>query len=537
VIRTLHWYLSRDLLKVSFLALVAFTLVLTVFAIVEPLRKEGLSSDQVLSLFGYTLPVMLSLTLPIAALFASTIVYGRFSQDNELMACRASGIAAISVLKPAMVLGALVTAASLVLSNFVAPKLARMGAEAARTNVRGIVYNRLRSQGYVKEGHYIIHADTVDPDRDMLIGVVVADVNGPEVNLMAASSTRVKFQERDGEWYLGVQLDRVDFSGTRGTIQPGMRTAQIESLPLPTNMARERVSMYDWNGLMETFKEPYRHPEVQRTLKRIQRRILFGMMACDIADTINGRDANRPCAELCSGSDRYQVQAGKASVDDRGIVHLSRDGPVPVSVVEYQGGSAVQSFTADAGTVRGTWSPISNSAGVTLRLQGNVKVRPVGDPNQETSRDDWVVGQLEVPPEIVGRAQGIDLSTIYNRPEDLPPDRSVLGDIDYLKTKGLRKIRGEVLAEIHGRLAYGVSCFLLVAMGAALGLIFRGGQVISAFAISVVPAAIVIVMIIMGKELLGNPGVSMVAGLVAIWSGIVLLIGANVGVYAHLLRR
>jgi len=47
----------------------------------------------------------------------------------------------------------------------------------------------------------------------------------------------------------------------------------------------------------------------------------------------------------------------------------------------------------------------------------------------------------------------------------------------------------------------------------------------------------VIVMIIMGKELLGNPGVSMVAGLVAIWSGIVLLIGANVGVYAHLLRR
>ncbi|HDY65422.1 MAG TPA: hypothetical protein ENH84_04210, partial [Phycisphaerae bacterium] len=76
MLRTIHGYLSRELLRVTALAMVAFTLVMTVFAIMEPLRKQGLATGQVASLFIFTLPVMLSLTLPFAALFATAIVYG-----------------------------------------------------------------------------------------------------------------------------------------------------------------------------------------------------------------------------------------------------------------------------------------------------------------------------------------------------------------------------------------------------------------------------------------------------------------------------
>ena len=90
--KTLYIYLSRDLAKVTLMALVAFTLVMTIFGVLEPLRKQGLSGLQALSLFGFTMPVMLSLTFPIAALFAATFVYGRFSQNNELLAAWASGV-------------------------------------------------------------------------------------------------------------------------------------------------------------------------------------------------------------------------------------------------------------------------------------------------------------------------------------------------------------------------------------------------------------------------------------------------------------
>ena len=100
MIRTIHFYLARELIKVTLLALIAFTLVLTVVAIFEPLRQQqGLAAEQVLALFGYLLPMMLSVTLPVGAMFATTIVYGRFSQDNEFIACRASGISTGSLLR------------------------------------------------------------------------------------------------------------------------------------------------------------------------------------------------------------------------------------------------------------------------------------------------------------------------------------------------------------------------------------------------------------------------------------------------------
>ena len=137
MIRTIHFYISRELAKVTLLALVAFTLVLTVIGIIEPLRKQqGLGAEQVLALFGYLLPAMLSLTLPVGAMFAATVVYGRFAQDNEHLACRASGISTMNLLRPALVLGLIVTACSLILSNFVAPHMVA-GTKIIEKNEKG----------------------------------------------------------------------------------------------------------------------------------------------------------------------------------------------------------------------------------------------------------------------------------------------------------------------------------------------------------------------------------------------------------------
>jgi len=49
---------------------------------------------QVLTWFG---PAMTTYSFPIAALFATTVVYGRLSADNELTACKAGGISLISL--------------------------------------------------------------------------------------------------------------------------------------------------------------------------------------------------------------------------------------------------------------------------------------------------------------------------------------------------------------------------------------------------------------------------------------------------------
>ena len=171
--KRLHKYLAGDLVKATAMAALAFTLLMTVVVIIEPMRKRGLGPGQVLSLFAFTLPVMLSFTLPIAAVLAATLVYGRFSQDNELTACKASGVSTINLLRPAMGLGVAVTVLALVLGNFVAPALAGRAGKAILSSAHGYVFNVLKRRGTIKQGRFLIRGDQPDLDNERIVGVVV----------------------------------------------------------------------------------------------------------------------------------------------------------------------------------------------------------------------------------------------------------------------------------------------------------------------------------------------------------------------------
>ena len=66
---------------------------------------------------------MTTYSFPVAALFATTVIYGRLSADNELTACKAGGMSlvSLSVAGPALVLGLLVAMVSLLFLCFVVP--------------------------------------------------------------------------------------------------------------------------------------------------------------------------------------------------------------------------------------------------------------------------------------------------------------------------------------------------------------------------------------------------------------------------------
>ncbi|MGD8499623.1 MAG: LptF/LptG family permease, partial [Phycisphaerales bacterium] len=87
---TLHRYIFRELLRVFILAAVALALILSLGSILQPIQEYGVGPRQVVHLMGYFLPITLTFVLPMAALFAGALVYGRFAGDNELDACRAS---------------------------------------------------------------------------------------------------------------------------------------------------------------------------------------------------------------------------------------------------------------------------------------------------------------------------------------------------------------------------------------------------------------------------------------------------------------
>ncbi len=528
------------------MALVAFTLVMTVFAIIEPLRKQGLIAEQVGTLIVYTLPVMLSLTLPIAALFATTIVYGRFSQDNELMACRASGISMRTLLKPAIVLGLVITAGSLLLSNLVTPSLAENAARAIKANVKAALFHKLRSEGYVSRGEIIIHASRADSDANVLEGVVAANVKDwADVRFGTAKRAQIYFRTVDDETYVSVHLD--DPVGGRtgsSTVARGQKQPFPRELLLP-NPIREDPAWYSWPRLFDTFENPMRNRDIQRHVADIRRGIGGRMLAQEVAAAIA---AGEPYRKLGGEGKRLDLSAASAEVaGGEGVLHAGAgaDGQrKPVLAVVSEPGRTIL-YEGDTAHVRCEYWELTRSFVVSVEFMGNARIMvlpgPDGEGAQEggawTEREVLKIGNLTLPDSVSQAVSRISLGDLCTNRTAYTSDPVVLGAIDRLVRHDLRKLKGRILGEMHGRVAYGVSCLLLVVMGAALGMVFRGGQVLSAFALSVVPATIVVVMVLMGQQMMGNPDVSYEAGLACIWAGIGLLVVGNAYIHLFLLRK
>jgi len=540
-------------MRVTGMALVAFTLLMTVLAIMEPLRKQGLATSEVASLFIYTLPVMLSLTLPFAALFAATIVYGRFAQDREMLACNASGISKVVLLKPAIVLGIIVTLTTLVLANFVSPLMARKAEMTIVKNIRRIAYHKIKKEGSVELGKDImVHASRVDEKNNLLIGVVagrktvIKDPDGrsiPSMSLITASSAylEVNHDEELDEFYISVML--TDQHGPVSNRRDGAKIIH-ERLPFQhikiPKQSSDRPAFYEWSQLISTLKNPTQHGKIQAKISEIVRKVRENRVLNTIADVIN---SGEPYKNLYKGDMQYALFAHKVEVSGNTARLFSEKGN-PHGRVKLQilsDGVVVKEITADSGRVVARADFLDQKSELKIPLSGNVVVseggimsRPGGWDNAQgipLPKDPMlpVTKTLAERQELFGR--------VYSNPEAYTKDPKILVKLEELKKSRVPKIIGEIIAEMHLRIAFGLSCMLLVTLGAALGVIFKGGQVISAFAITVVPAAGLIVMILMGKQLIANPKASDLLGFFAIWGGIVVMGIINVAVFYRLSRK
>jgi lipopolysaccharide export LptBFGC system permease protein LptF len=535
------------------MALVAFTLLMTILAIMEPLRKKGLATSEVASLFLYTLPVMLSLTLPFAALFAATIVYGRFAQDREMLACNASGISKIVLLKPAIVMGVIVTLVTLVLANFVSPSMARQAELTIVKNIRRIAYHKIKKEGSVELGKdALVHASQVDEKKNLLIGVVAGrqtEVEGPDgrlipsMSLIIASSAYldVEHDEELDDFYISVQL--TDQHGPVANRLDGAKVTHerlpFEHIQIP-KQSNDRPAFYEWSQLISTLKNPTQHGKIQTKLSDIVRKVRENRALNAIAATVN---SGKPYKNLYKGDTQYVLSAHKVTVSGN-TARLFSDKENPHSRVKLQilsGGMVEKEITADFGSVVARSDFLDQKSELKIPLSGNVVVSKAGVESRPASWDNAQGIPLPQDP-MLPMTKTLDerqelFADIYSNPEAYTKDSIVLSKLEYLKKNQVPKIIGEIIAEMHSRVAFGLSCMLLVTLGAALGVIFKGGQVISAFAITVIPAAGIIIMILMGKQLIANPKASDLLGFIAIWGGIVVTGILNVGIFYRLGRK
>ena len=100
----------------------------------------------------------------------------------------------------------------------------------------------------------------------------------------------------------------------------------------------------------------------------------------------------------------------------------------------------------------------------------------------------------------------------------------------------LSQVNNDIDAELHSRLVLGLGCVLLILTGTALGIYLRGGHLLSAFGASAIPAGVLIVFILAGRQITKNPATSAFTGITIMWLGFIVLGILTLVLYRRLLR-
>jgi hypothetical protein len=61
-------------------------------------------------------------------------------------------------------------------------------------------------------------------------------------------------------------------------------------------------------------------------------------------------------------------------------------------------------------------------------------------------------------------------------------------------------VNNDARAELQGRASFSVSCLILVLVGCALGMMFKSGNFLTAFAVSFAPALLCIALVVAGQQ-------------------------------------
>jgi lipopolysaccharide export system permease protein len=89
-------------------------------------------------------PSTLPYTIPATTLFAACVVYGRLAHDNEVVALKAAGVHLSTILKPALLLGVITSAATGALYYAVIPQTQQRLQEEVLRDPEEVIYNQLR---------------------------------------------------------------------------------------------------------------------------------------------------------------------------------------------------------------------------------------------------------------------------------------------------------------------------------------------------------------------------------------------------------
>ena len=542
---TLHKYIFRELLRVFILSVVALTLMLSLGSILQPVQQFGVGPRQVLSLMGYFLPITLTFVLPMAALFACSLVYGRFAGDSELDACRASGISLTKLVYPGLVLAIIVAIANLFLSFYVMPVFVQRAEKSLKTDAKKILFRNIERKRYYDlppDYKYLIYADKVDKEKDVLSGVIVTEMNNNGIkDIYTAEDAKVSFKshERFNEVQILAYKSGQMGADSEAGAEWGSVTAKLGSL------LSDEIKFKKIDEMRKIEADLMNFYPIEKLARETYAQIMIELLAQDINAGIS-KQAETPQGSADDAGGFYELLgipnsvkfiAGQCRVQDE-EVELS--GEEEVVIIEYN--------TDSKETLR---TLICEKALLHIEVD---KLPPTLTMDIYNSREKgsdeltmrYIICDLRPPQatevaanEFKTESGSLKVEKLASDLSQLPgliPSKS-LSDLHSSLQRKIIHVLVRIKAEIHTRLVFGAGCIPMILIGIGLGIIKKGGHLLTAFGASCIPAAVLIVCIMSGKNLITNPGAESITGVAVIWAGLGFLLLLVVVIYSYLLKN
>lgn len=527
----LHRYIFKELLKVFLLSTVGLGVIMSLGSILRPIQEYGVGPGQVLSLLGYFLPITLTFVLPVAALFATSLVYGRFAADNEFDACKASGISPSMLVYPGLILAILVAIANLVLSFHVVPVYVHRAEASIKADAKQILFRNIHRQGYysLPGSKFMIYADAADAKNSSLLGVIIMDSKSGKKKIITAESAAINFDNSDARFsevkILAQNAFQFDDQGGAFT-EAASISGQFET------MMQDNIKFQKIEQINAIKASPILYYPIAITAWSAYERMTIELLADEVKKSITAPKDN--LFELYS-KDKLLKITGKSCSLVPGLNAVEVAGDVNLFEYDKNSGELLKSYRGEK---------------LTLQLSEDTETRPSNilvltfpnaiwfDRGIEYIKPRFTAQDISLPDSVAAKLGEDIIATTEEHKYVTQPSARLEAMVKEMHRK-IRVTLFEIRAEIHSRLVFGIGCITLIIVGIGLGIRFRGGHLLTAFGVSSIPAAALLVFIMMGKNITKSQPTDLRAdiGIGLMWFGLLALTMFALMLYRRLLRN
>lgn len=257
-----------ELFKVFFIALVGITGILLMAGIIAEATQQGLGPAQILGAIPLLIPSTLPYTIPATTLFATCVVYGRLSHDNEILAVRAAGINLWQVVIPGLALGGIMSLATMGLYYHVIPYTHHLLRAMVFHDAEELLYSMLKKNGTINHSNvpYSMFVKGVQGKKLLHPTFKRKDAKGQIDVVAQAREAVLRVDKERKQLFIHMRHGIATFEdGSKGYFED-----RVWEVPLPNNLnsdTNRRARDMTWQELLD--KKTEYLEEISKTLVEI----------------------------------------------------------------------------------------------------------------------------------------------------------------------------------------------------------------------------------------------------------------------------